>query len=209
VGVDQVPRSLYPDRLRSRSLRLSYYEFLLFLHITGAVIWVGGGTALAILGTRAGRAPDVTSVQRFFDQSSWVSNRVLAPASIVVLAAGILLVIEGPWSFGDLWVLLGLGGFAATGITGLVLFMPRTKAINAMIASGGTMTPEAAAHARELVLLTRIDYAGLFVVVAAMALKPTTDDAGTLVVMGAFVIAAVAAVMRSVRATAELRRTAA
>ena len=33
---------------------------------------------------------------------------------MLVLILGVLLTIEGPWSFGDLWIVLGLVGYAMT-----------------------------------------------------------------------------------------------
>ena len=88
---------------------MSYYNVLLFLHIAGAVVWVGGGAALTILGTRFATV-DTPGLEGLFRQSAWLSSRVFTPASLVVLVAGILLVIEGPWSFSHLWVELGLLG---------------------------------------------------------------------------------------------------
>jgi hypothetical protein len=43
---------------------------------------------------------------------------------------GILLVIEGPWSFGQLWIVLGLVGFALTFATGIAIAKPRADAIS-------------------------------------------------------------------------------
>jgi len=41
------------------------------------------------------------------------------PASFATLILGILLVIDGDLSFGQLWIVIGLGGVAATIATGL------------------------------------------------------------------------------------------
>ena len=39
--------------------------------------------------------------------------------------------IEGPWAFDQLWVLLGLAGFAATFLTGLLVIKPHSERIAA------------------------------------------------------------------------------
>ncbi|MDQ3822156.1 MAG: DUF2269 domain-containing protein [Actinomycetota bacterium] len=180
---------------------MSYYNVLLFVHIAAAVVWIGGGTALTVLGSRFARVRDSAGLEGLFRQSAWLSSRIFTPASLVVLVAGILLVIEGPWSFGDLWIVLGLAGLAVTFLTGLLFLLPRAKAINATLESSGRMTDEAAEATRRLFVLTRIDYTALFLIVAAMALKPTTEDVWTLVAMAAVLVASAALVTRDLRGT--------
>jgi hypothetical protein len=51
------------------------------------------------------------------------------------------------------------------------------------------MTPVSLAEARRLLALARIDYVVLFLVIADMAIKPTGDDVGILIVMAAIAAA--------------------
>jgi hypothetical protein len=37
---------------------------------------------------------------------------------LTVVVCGILMVVDGPWDFGALWIVLGLAGYAATFVTG-------------------------------------------------------------------------------------------
>ena len=178
---------------------MSYYEVLLALHIAGAVIWVGGGTALTIIGSRFAHVGDAKALKGLFQQAGWLSTRIFTPVSLLVLVLGILLVIEGPWSFDQLWIVLGLAGFAATFFTGFFLLMPRAAAISDLIAREDGTSAEAASAIRELFLLTRIDYAVLFIVVLDMALKPTGEDVWALVVMAAALLVVAAFVVRGVR----------
>jgi hypothetical protein len=101
----------------------------------------------------------------------------------------VLLTIDGPWEFSQLWVVLGLIGYAATFFTGVAVLRPRGDAIAAAIERDGGMTPASLADARRLLALARIDYVVLVLVVADMAIKPTGDDVGLLVAM-ALVLAA-------------------
>ncbi len=181
---------------------MSYYEVLLALHVGGAVIWVGGGTALAIIGARFAHVGDATALKGLFQQAGWLSTRVFTPVSLLVLVFGILLVIEGPWSFDQLWVVLGLAGFAVTFFTGFFLLMPRANTINDLINREEGMTAEAAAAIRDVFLLTRIDYAVLFIVVVDMALKPTGEDVWALVGMAAVLVIVAALVVRGLRSPA-------
>jgi uncharacterized membrane protein len=172
--------------------RMSYYEILLFLHIAAAILWLGAGFALQLLGLRADRERDVGALKYIADQASWLSLRFFVPVSLAVLVLGILLTIDGPWSFGDLWIVLGLVGYAATFATGLFVIKPATEKLTAIMERDRGMSPAAADQVRNIFLKSRIDLAVLFVVVADMALKPTGDDVAALVAM-AVVIAAVTA----------------
>jgi uncharacterized membrane protein len=170
---------------------VSYYGVLLFLHILSAAIWFGGGFLLIVLSARMTRLRDNQGLESLFRQADFIAMRIFIPASLVVLALGILLVIEGPWTFGSLWILIGLGGYAATFVTGVFLLTPQSKRIAAAIDRDGGMTEESAAETARLFQHMRIEYAVLAVVIADMALKPTVDDIATLALFAA-VIAVVA-----------------
>jgi uncharacterized membrane protein len=165
---------------------MTWYEFLLFVHIAAVVIWVGAGFVLMVLGLNADRTDDGVKIKQVLDDSNWLATRLFIPASLTVLVAGIWLTIDGPWDFDQLWIVLGLLGYAATFLTGLTVIRPRAERIAAMIdRDGGRLTPVSLAEARRLLALGRIDYVVLFLVIAVMAVKPTRDDVGLLIAMAA------------------------
>ncbi len=85
-----------------------------FAHILGAIIWVGGGVILSLIGARARRSEDVRMIAEFSRTLSYVGLRLFTPAVLVVIATGLWLVFTGSeWKFTQLWVLLGLGAFLA------------------------------------------------------------------------------------------------
>jgi uncharacterized membrane protein len=180
---------------------VTYYEVLLFVHVLGVAIWLGTGFALLVFGDRFGRAGDNQALQSLFGQSEWLATRIFIPVSLTALITGILLVIEGPWAFDQLWVLLGLAGFAATFLTGLLMIKPESERIAAELARDG-MTTDAARAIGSMFARQRIDYTVLALVVADMTLKPTGDDVLTLVLMAAVLAAVVALVVRSERGSA-------
>jgi uncharacterized membrane protein len=108
---------------------MTFYELLLFVHTTAAVVWVGSGTLLHIQAHRADRAASDDALLARFDDVGVLSNLLFVPASLVVLVAGLLLVIDGPWSLEQLWIVLGLVGYAATFVTGLFVIKPRAQRI--------------------------------------------------------------------------------
>jgi uncharacterized membrane protein len=164
---------------------VSYYEVLLFLHIAFAIVWLGSGFLLQILGFRAEASGDPVKIKGLVDDADWLTNRLFIPSSLAVLVLGILATIEGPWSFGDLWIVLGLVGYALTFLTGIALIAPQVRRLGAVMERDGGMSPAALAEVRKLFLIGRVDLVVLFAVVADMALKPTGDDFGTLLLLAA------------------------
>jgi uncharacterized membrane protein len=168
---------------------MTWYEFLLFVHISMVVVWVGAGLLLIVLGVRADRTDDDDGVKRIIEDNNWLATRLFIPASLVVLVAGVLLTIDGPWEFEQLWITLGLLGYLATFFTGVAVIRPRSDRIAEMIARDGGMTPASLAETRRMLALARIDYVVLFLVIADMVIKPTGDDVAVLVGMAAIFVA--------------------
>ena len=173
-----------------RGAGLSRYEILLFLHIAFAILWLGSGVCLILLAGRADKSRDPVRIKQIVDDAEWVANRLIIPSSLAVFVLGIVLVVDGPWTFDMLWVVLGLLGFAATFVTGVFFITPQTKRIGATMERDGGMSPAAIEQVRKLFLISRIDLVVLFSVVFDMALKPTRDDVGTLLLMVAAIATA-------------------
>ena len=169
---------------------MSYYEILLFLHIATAIVWLGSGFFLQMLVWRAGTTDDRPLLQGVATNSGWMAQRIFIPASLAVLVFGILLTIEGPWSFGDLWIVLGLAGYAFSFLVGIGFIEPEGKRIGAAMQAGDE--GRAAFHVRRINTVSRIELVVLYLVVAAMALKPGGDDGLTLTLLAAVLLAGLA-----------------
>jgi uncharacterized membrane protein len=96
------------------------YEWLVFLHTVAAMIWVGGGVLLGGMAIALLRTNKPDAVVWFVRILPVIGPRVLAPATVVVFGAGILLVLSSiGWAFGQLWIQLGLAPlFAAAFVVG-------------------------------------------------------------------------------------------
>ena len=180
---------------------MTLYEFLLFIHISATVVWVGAGLCSLILAVGYDRDGDEPAIRRFLADQERLATRLFIPASLTVVLFGIALVIESDaWSFGYLWIVLGLVGFAATFVTGLFMIKPASERIGAaMEREGGRLTPQLRTDIRKLIMMARLDYVVLFLVIADMVLKPTGDDAAVLIVMALIAIAGVVYVVMGVR----------
>jgi uncharacterized membrane protein len=170
---------------------MSLYELLLFLHVSAVIVWIGAGTLLNVLAFRADRARDHEGLRRIAADAAGLADVLFLPASFATLIFGILLVVDGDLSFGQLWIVIGLVGVAATIATGLGVIKPRSEEIDALLVSEG-MTSRAASKITQLITLGRIDLVVLYLVVADMAIKPTGDDVGVLVGMAVILGFAVA-----------------
>jgi uncharacterized membrane protein len=164
---------------------MSWYEFLLFVHIAAAVIWIGAGFLLLVLGIRADRSNDEAGIKRLLDDEAWLATHLFIPASLTVFVAGVLLTIEGSFRLDQLWIVLGLIGYFATFVTGVAVLKPQGDRINAMMERDGGLTPESLTAAKRLLRHSRIDYVVLLLVIAVMVIKPTGDDVGVLIGMAA------------------------
>ena len=167
---------------------MSWYELLLFLHIVAAIIWLGSGLLIQILAARAERANDAEGLRRVAADSAGLSETLFIPASLATLILGVLLVIDGPWTFDMLWIVLALVGYAGTFLTGVLVMKPGSEKIAALMERGG-LSAEAEIEIRKLITKGRFDTVVLYLVVAVMVLKPTGDDAGILVALAAIVVA--------------------
>ena len=174
---------------------MTRYELLLFLHVSSAIIWLGAGFLITILELRAGRTGDPAEMGRVGETNKWLAPRLFIPSALATFVLGILLTIEGPWSFGDLWIVLGLASFAVTFITGIGFLSPESKRLDAAIAMHGPMSPQAQRHLQRLVVATRVDMVVLFAAVFIMSSKPSPDDRWLLAGLAAGIVGVAAAIV--------------
>jgi uncharacterized membrane protein len=91
----------------------TWQPWIHFGHVLAAVVWVGGGVVLSVVGLRARRSGSLAVVDEFGRTLSYVGLRVFMPALVVVLASGLWLALVGSeWRITQPWLLLSLGMFA-------------------------------------------------------------------------------------------------
>ncbi len=116
---------------------MSWFEFLLFTHITMAVIWVGGGLMMQFFGIRASMSGDPSRLAAFGQDVEWIANRVFIPGSLLAFASGILLVVESDfYGFGDDWIVIGLALYATTFLAGMLFLGPEAGRIGELMKEG-------------------------------------------------------------------------
>jgi uncharacterized membrane protein len=166
---------------------LTLYEFLLFLHIAAAVIWVGGGAMIQIMALRVLAKNDPVALADFAAGVERIGNRTLVPAALTAFLSGIGLVWEADfWTIGDDWIVIGLILFAVTFLSGAAFFGPESGRVKKQIEAEGPVAAEP--RVRRLLVLTRIDLIVLFLIIFDMSVKPSFSDGWTI--LGALLVAA-------------------
>ena len=164
---------------------MDWYSTVKFLHVTAAIIWLGGGFMMIVLSTRTERSGDSQAMLMNLGNMAALGNLLFMPASIATLASG--LVMAGLWTgFSDLWIIVGLAGAASTFVTGALFLKPAGDRIAAMAARDGA-TAAVLAEGGKILRIGKFDYTVMLVVIADMVMKPTWGDHAILGAMGAVI----------------------
>ena len=152
---------------------MTWYEVWLFLHFVAAMVWVGGAVALQVFGVLTKRAADPAKSAFFARNASIAVLWVFLPAALVVLVAGIGLVENGNWDWGEPSIAWGLILWALVALIAFGFLGRAMGAAGAQLATEGP-SPGLALRMRNLVWLSRVLLAVLVVIVFLMTVKPGT-----------------------------------
>src|ERR1044072_3702060 len=90
-----------------------------FLHVSAAILWLGGGFALVALGIAADRARDNDAIGRIVDHVIFLTPRLMIPAAIAAFFFGAITAWL-PWSLSYLWIWICLIRFSSMFLIGLL-----------------------------------------------------------------------------------------
>lgn len=165
---------------------MDLYSIFKLLHVLCAIAWVGGGLTLIAANIFLVRAKGDAELFATLNIMNILGKTWFVPASLLTVIFGaIVTTLGGMWL--DLWVILGLAGFASTFCTGLLFIEPTGRKIAAALEQG--RSDDALAMAKHLMQVSKFDYTVILVVVADMVLKPHWFDVATIVIF----VAAIAA----------------
>src|SRR5205823_14746415 len=130
---------------------MSLYDWLLFLHVTGAFFLIGGVVVAGILNLAAigpkRRPSEIATLYRLIR----FAVPLIGAGMLLTLAIGLWLVHESPWNYGydDAWVIVALVLWALAGWLGVIdaKYLRRTGQFVAPLSSEGHV-PTAELYAR-------------------------------------------------------------
>lgn len=124
---------------------MNLQTWLIFLHLLGAVVWLGGGAALALIGIRVRRSGERTAIVEFATTFRYLGLRALMPAVVVVLVTGLLMVNGPGWQFSQPWILTGLALFVAAFLIGALYLSRIAVALERAVSEPGRDVRESTA----------------------------------------------------------------
>jgi uncharacterized membrane protein len=148
------------------------YSAIKGVHVAFAVLWVGGGATLTILGIAAEARNDQGQLATIGALAAWIGERIFTPSALIVLGFGIWLVEEGSLGWGHFWIDFALVIWAVSAATGIFVLNPLTKKLTAAAEREGFGSPTVQRYLRMVLVVARIDIALLVLVVIDMTAKP-------------------------------------
>ena len=152
---------------------ITLYGVLLFLHILGAALWIGGEAAMVALRAFALRSGDRQRTVALVRDTDRLNSLVISPAVGVLLGAGIWLVLEGHWGFDRFFVVFGLAGFTVSSLLGGMFTFPSGKALHKAAEEHGPDSAQVGSLLKRIQFGLLLDVLILTAIVFVMATKPS------------------------------------
>ncbi|WP_010529292.1 DUF2269 family protein [Lentibacillus jeotgali] len=149
---------------------MTFYEFLVFIHVFSAILGLGPGFIMIFIVTKA---DTMTELRHAYV----IRNRL----HIFVMVGGTLLLITGLWMgvlntslFSEGWYVLSLVLFLIALAFGPIILSPRSKPIKALLKEhqGNDIPKEYDVLSKKLFFYERIENVIFLIVIALMILKP-------------------------------------
>jgi hypothetical protein len=135
---------------------MTWYTFFKSVHVVAAALWVGGAAMIQALALRIVRTGDARRQADFAKDTEIVGMRLFIPTTWILLLAGIAMMINLDWSWGQNWIVGPEGGRIA-----------------AVIEREGPASPEVQARIRRILTVSRCELVILVTVIVNMVVKPT------------------------------------
>jgi uncharacterized membrane protein len=149
---------------------LTWYEFWLFLHISAAIVWIGGAVAVQVFAALTKRAADPAQSAALGRNVAFLAAKVFLPSSLFVFVTGIAVTEDGGWDWSEPFIVLGIVGWALVSVTAFGYVSRGMRGAGQRIAAEGP-SPALTAEVNRLVLIARGLVVVLFVIVFLMVTK--------------------------------------
>lgn len=143
------------------------YNLLKFLHIVGAIAWIGGLIAVGVLNARFSRREDRSARVAMTRQTPSMAAFVIMPGAILALISGIGMMALARTGF-PLWIGWGLAAIVLSILLGATVLRKAGSELTQRLSGSGEVRP----LERRLALWSAINLAVLLSAVWAMVFKP-------------------------------------
>jgi uncharacterized membrane protein len=147
------------------------YTLFKFLHIVGAIGWIGGLVTFSLLSARVAREPDQAVLAEITRLMRINGMAVIGPSSGLTLIAGIVMIAVSGLGV-PTWVIWGFAAIIVSVLLGVTLIGRTSKELREAAAAAEPGEPRLSALQRRLVALNIINVLVLLSAVWAMVFKP-------------------------------------
>src|SRR3954467_15947396 len=116
---------------------MTWYTFFKSVHVVAASVWVGAATMIQAYAFRITRASDARRQADFAKDTEIVGMRLFIPTTWILLLAGIAMMINFDWPWGQNWIVFGLIAFALSFVVGAGFLGPEGGRIAKLIERDG------------------------------------------------------------------------
>jgi len=149
-------------------------ELLLYLHVLGFVVWIGGGALFAIWGGRARRSGQPPLVIFVAETIAWLMDWVIVPAAIVTIVSGVLLAVAADLAMKPpTWLVVKVALVAIGVVLVFAIQRPTARAlVHALHATGKKAGAQVPGLARRQVRLGMIGGVLALIIIWLAVFKP-------------------------------------
>ncbi len=153
---------------------MDLYLLLKFVHVVGAILWVGGASILTLLVVILDRRGDDRATLTGVSYVALLGNKVFAPLGMLVILLGLILAWLGGYGFAA-WTVLSAVIVACTFLLGAMVLGPTCERTVRIWEDTGD-APLCIGMGRRVLRLVKLDLGGQFAIIALMVLKPGWTD---------------------------------
>jgi hypothetical protein len=146
--------------------------FLLSIHISAAIIWIGCILSTSILNILVIRKKDAAGIILLLEQEKFLGQYIIGPSAIITLLAGIAMSVflKFGWPF---WVIWGLIALVLTSVSGGIIVRKISNKITDVVKTDNVDSQQLRSLQKQLILWSSIIIVLLFSAVWIMVFKPT------------------------------------
>lgn len=155
-------------------LAVTTYEWFESAHVVAAVMWVGGGVMLTLLGLMTIGLQDPIRLAQFAKQIAFLGGTYFPPLSLMVVGLGFGMVENGElgWTYDLTWIQIGIAGWAASFALGAGYLGPQAKKLAKLLDARSPEDAEVQGLIRRILFAARFDSMLLLFIVFDMTARP-------------------------------------